>query len=173
MQRGPTRARLPGWPGSRNRRRAPSTPALSAAELTAVVQRYCAVCHNDQLLTGNLSLQRFDVAAAPAQAATAEKMIVKLRAGMMPPPGAPRPSPDTLLELVETLERSLDAAHAAAPNPGSRMFQRLNRAESYPGAGMGLAIVRRAVERMSGRVGVTSTPGKGSRFWIDLLAAKE
>ncbi len=53
------------------------------------------------------------------------------------------------------------------------VFQRLNRAESYPGAGMGLAIVRRAVERMSGRYGVTSTPGKGSRFWIDLLAAKE
>jgi PAS domain S-box-containing protein len=53
------------------------------------------------------------------------------------------------------------------------VFQRLNRAESYPGAGMGLAIVRRAMERMSGRYGVSSTPGKGSRFWIDLLTAKE
>jgi PAS domain S-box-containing protein len=53
------------------------------------------------------------------------------------------------------------------------VFQRLNKAEAFAGAGMGLAIVRRAVERMSGRVGVESTPGKGSRFWIELLAAAE
>src|SRR5690349_100406 len=105
------------------------SPALTAAELTPVVQRYCAVCHNDRLLTGNLSLEQFDVARAPAKAQTAEKMILKLRAGMMPPPGAPRPGGDTLQQLVETLERTMDAAYAAAPNPGSRMFQRLNRAE--------------------------------------------
>jgi PAS domain S-box-containing protein len=53
------------------------------------------------------------------------------------------------------------------------VFQRLNKAESFPGAGMGLAIVRRAMERMSGRNGVTSTLGKGSRFWVELLAAVE
>ncbi len=102
---------------------------LTAADLTDVVQRYCMVCHNDQMLTGNLSLQAFDVARAPAQAETAEKMILKLRAGMMPPPGSPRPSPDTLLALVETLEQSLDRAASASPDPGSRSFQRLNRPE--------------------------------------------
>src|SRR4029077_3649879 len=61
--------------------------------------------------------------------ALAEKMIQKLRAGMMPPPGAPRPGPDTLLALVSTLEREVDQHYAANPNPGSRRFQRLNRAE--------------------------------------------
>jgi PAS domain S-box-containing protein len=49
-----------------------------------------------------------------------------------------------------------------------RVFERLNRVEDYPGTGMGLAIVKRAVERMGGRSGVTSEPSKGSRFWIEL-----
>jgi cytochrome c5 len=104
-------------------------PALTAAELTAVVQRYCQVCHNDQLLTGNMSLQGFDVANPMAKPEIAEKMIQKLRVGMMPPPGAPRPGQDTLAELVTTLEQTMDRAAAANPNPGSRQFQRLNRAD--------------------------------------------
>src|SRR5687767_14375549 len=105
---------------------------LTAAELTAAVQRYCVVCHNDQLLTGNLSLQTFDVAQVAGRAEPtekAEKMIRKLRAEMMPPPGAPRPGGDTLTQLVETLEKSIDAAFRENPNPGYRTFQRLNRAE--------------------------------------------
>ena len=53
------------------------------------------------------------------------------------------------------------------------LFQRLNLAEAYPGSGVGLAIVRRAMERMGGASGVESTPGKGSRFWIDLSLAEE
>ncbi len=99
------------------------------ADLTAVVQRYCARCHNDRLLRGNLILEEFDVDAAHERAPTAEKMIRKLRAGMMPPPGQRRPSPDTLLALVETLEMVVDRDAALDRNPGSRRFQRLNRAE--------------------------------------------
>ncbi len=102
---------------------------IPADSLTAVVKQYCVVCHNDVMLTGNLTLSDFDVALAPEMAERAEKMIVKLRAGMMPIPGAPRPSPDTLLALVETLETLIDEAAAASPNPGHRTFQRLNRAE--------------------------------------------
>ncbi|SVB22690.1 uncharacterized protein METZ01_LOCUS175544, partial [marine metagenome] len=102
---------------------------VSPATLTEVVQQYCQVCHNDVMLTGNLSLSEFEVERATERAETAEKMIVKLRAGMMPPPGMPRPSADTLQALVETLETSIDEAAARNPNPGSRTFQRLNRAE--------------------------------------------
>ena len=99
------------------------------ASLNIVIMQYCVVCHNDVALTGNLSLQAFDVDAAADNAETAEKMIRKLTAGMMPPPGAMRPSPDTLVLLRTTLETQLDEAAAANPNPGSRPFQRLNRAE--------------------------------------------
>ena len=83
-------------------------------------------------MSGNLSLEDFDVSAAAQSAQTAdtaEKMIRKLRAKMMPPPGARRPAAETLRALAETLEATLDTAAAANPNPGRRTFQRLNRAE--------------------------------------------
>ena len=102
---------------------------LAPETLTDVVRRYCQVCHNDALLTGNLSLAGFDVERAPSRPETAEKMILKLRAGMMPPPGMPRPAGDTLVALVEELEARMDAAAQAEPNPGGRTFQRLNQAE--------------------------------------------
>ncbi|MGH7470133.1 MAG: DUF1587 domain-containing protein, partial [Longimicrobiales bacterium] len=105
----------------------PST--ISPAALTGVVRRVCGMCHNDQLLTGNLSLEKFDVARAAAKPEITEKMIAKLRAGMMPPPGIPRPQGDTMKVLVETLEQIVDAAAAVNPEPGARTFQRLNRAE--------------------------------------------
>ena len=76
---------------------------------------------------GNISLEGYDVAAAPSNLKTSEKMIRKLRAEMMPLPGAPRPGGDTLRALVEAIEQTID--HAAKPNPGNRTFQRLNRAE--------------------------------------------
>jgi hypothetical protein len=124
-----------GWSGNDAPKRAPAAPvaahapALTAAELTAVVQKYCQVCHNDQLLTGNMSLNGFDVANPMARPEIAEKMIQKLRVGMMPPPGAPRPGQDTLEALMSTLEQTMDRAAATNPNPGSRQFQRLNRAD--------------------------------------------
>jgi len=46
------------------------------------------------------------------------------------------------------------------------LFERLQA--SYPGTGIGLAIVQKSVERMEGQVGVNSAPGKGSCFWFDL-----
>ena len=52
-----------------------------------------------------------------------------------------------------------------------RLFERLPEAEAYPGNGVGLAVVRAAVERMGGRVGVQSEPGWGSRFWVELKEA--
>ena len=107
-----------------------SNPAgLATDELTAVVRRYCVVCHNDQLRTGNLSLQAFDVAEAVSHAPTAEKMIKKLRLDMMPPPGAPRPVGDTLALLASTLENEIDRAGVGAPRPGARRFQRLTAGE--------------------------------------------
>jgi uncharacterized protein DUF1592/uncharacterized protein DUF1588/uncharacterized protein DUF1587/uncharacterized protein DUF1595/uncharacterized protein DUF1585 len=101
----------------------------SAASDNEVIRRYCVRCHSDRRLRGNLSLEPFDAEHPEAMGEIAEKMVVKLRAGMMPPPGANRPEGDTLAILVAALEGRLDDAAARAPTPGSRTFQRLNRAE--------------------------------------------
>ena len=57
-----------------------------ASELNDVIEQYCVRCHNERRLSGNMSLEGFDVATAHERAETAENMILKLRAGMMPPP---------------------------------------------------------------------------------------
>jgi hypothetical protein len=102
---------------------------LSADQQTALVKQYCSTCHNDKLKTGGLSLAAFDAAALDQHAEVGEKMIRKLRAGMMPPAGMKRPDEATMAALVTAFESKLDAVAAANPNPGWRPFQRLNRAE--------------------------------------------
>src|SRR5579884_2273409 len=100
---------------------------LPSTVLNQVVAQYCAACHNANDMTGNLSLDDFDVDKIIDHRDVGEMMIRKLRAQMMPPPGMPRPGGDTLLSLVETVENVID--HGAPVNPGSRPFQRLNRDE--------------------------------------------
>jgi mono/diheme cytochrome c family protein len=106
----------------------PASPML-AQEQNATIQQYCGSCHSDRLKRGELSLARFDAARAADQAEVAEKIVRKLRTGMMPPKEATRKlDASTRLALAAGLEATLDAA-AAAPNPGRRTFQRMNRAE--------------------------------------------
>ncbi len=101
---------------------------------TALVKQYCATCHNDrnQNNAGGLTLQGFDASKVgrDAEAAeVAEKMIRKLRSGMMPPTGARRPDAHVINTFATSLETRLDQAAALNPNAGYRPFQRLNRAE--------------------------------------------
>jgi hypothetical protein len=100
-----------------------------AVDYNATVKRYCVTCHNDTRRTGGLSLASFDVAKAAQNAEVTERVIRKLQAGFMPPPGASRPDAQASSALVTTLERQIDSAAAAKPNPGVRTFQRLNRPE--------------------------------------------
>ncbi len=125
------RAPARGLPAPRGMRRAHVAPsgAIPPAALNDVVKKYCQRCHSETLRRGNMSLESFDVTAAPKLPDVAEKVIAKLRSGMMPPPGQAQPAGDTLLALATTLEAQLDSAAAVSPNPGSRTFQRLNRAE--------------------------------------------
>ncbi|MDH3224321.1 MAG: DUF1587 domain-containing protein, partial [Gemmatimonadota bacterium] len=95
----------------------------------AVVEEYCTRCHSERRRRGDLVLEGFDVAAALENGPTVEKMIRKLRAGMMPPSGADRPDDTVIQTLATDLEAVMDAAAAERPTPGRRTFQRLNRAE--------------------------------------------
>src|SRR5262245_19181631 len=107
---------------------APSTgPSVEAQ--TQVVKTYCIGCHSDRGKAGGLTLASFDAATVTDHADIGEKMIHKLRAGMMPPAGAKRPDEATLAGLATALETRIDRAAVVSPNPGHRPFQRLNRAE--------------------------------------------
>ncbi|MCC6991806.1 MAG: DUF1592 domain-containing protein, partial [Acidobacteria bacterium] len=107
---------------------APVAPGSAANNET--IQAYCVGCHNDRSKSGGLSLASFDVAKADAHADVAEKVVRKLRTGMMPPRGASKkldaPARDALATALET---TLDRSAALNRNPGRRSFQRLNRAE--------------------------------------------
>ena len=95
-----------------------------------MVKQYCATCHSDRGKAGGLTLASFDAAQVAEHADVAEKMIRKLRAGMMPPAGAKRPDEATLLQLASALETRIDRAAALeAESRAQRPFQRLNRAE--------------------------------------------
>jgi len=94
-----------------------------------LVAQNCASCHSEKMKAGELVLAGFDAAKVSDRPDVTEKMIRKLKAGMMPPPGARRPDAATIKTFVETLEAKMDAAAVLNPNPGWRPFQRLNRAE--------------------------------------------
>jgi hypothetical protein len=94
-----------------------------------VIDEYCLTCHDSDKEKGGLTLESFEPARPEKSSAIAEKVIRKLRAGMMPPPGADRPEASSLTALAAMLETRLDAVAATRPNPGRRTFQRLNRAE--------------------------------------------
>ena len=112
-----------GPPGEPDRARSTSIDAK------AVIDQYCATCHNQRMRAGGLALDTLDVAAANHEAPTWEKVVRKVRTGMMPPGGAPRPDRATLDRLAGTIEQTIDRAAAAAPNPGAPALHRLNRTE--------------------------------------------
>ena len=116
--------------GSRTLQAARAPAPIPVETLTAVVRNFCTDCHNPTVMAGDMSLEEFDVAKSDHTPEIAERMITKLRAGMMPPPntkGTPRG--DTLVQLASAIERVLDQRAQTSPEPGTRTFQRLNRAE--------------------------------------------
>mgnify|MGYP003580241870 CR=1 FL=1 len=107
----------------------PSAATMLATEQTAVVKQYCATCHSERGKAGGISFANFDATKIEDNGELTEKMIRKLRAGMMPPAGARRPEPAVIQSMVTSFESRMDKLAALNPNPGSRPFQRLNRAE--------------------------------------------
>jgi uncharacterized protein DUF1592/uncharacterized protein DUF1588/uncharacterized protein DUF1587/uncharacterized protein DUF1585/uncharacterized protein DUF1595 len=105
------------------------TPSPSPALHRALLDRYCVTCHNDRLKTANLSLQGLDLTKVGERADLWEKVIRKLRAGVMPPPDLPRPALAEYEGLRDFLEGEVDRAAAAKTSPGAVVLHRLNRTE--------------------------------------------
>jgi mono/diheme cytochrome c family protein len=109
----------------------PVTPVAklspAAANERRLLDQYCVTCHNAKLRRGDLALDQLDVAHVEKNADRWEKVVRKLRAGMMPQAGAPRPDAKTMESMIVYLENELDR-HVAIklPQPG---LHRLNRAE--------------------------------------------
>jgi hypothetical protein len=103
------------------------TPAPGFATQRAILDQYCVGCHNAKLRTANLLLDQLDLAHLGDHAEVGEKIVRKLRAGMMPPSGLPRPDPATTSALIARMENELDrSAVTYLPAPG---LHRLNRTE--------------------------------------------
>ncbi len=100
---------------------------LPVAAQQHLVQQYCVVCHNYEDYAGGVEFEIFDPGNAHQNAALTERMLKKLRAGMMPPAGKPRPDLATVQALATSLETEIDAH--AKPNLAMPRLHRLNRTE--------------------------------------------
>ena len=124
-------------PGSASQA-SPAAPAQASPSATtspapatdqALIQKYCVTCHNARAKTGGLSLDGANPADAAAHAELWEKVAMKLRGGMMPPQGMPRPDATTLDAFATTIERTIDDRALRSPDPGHKPVHRLNRTE--------------------------------------------
>jgi mono/diheme cytochrome c family protein len=104
-------------------------PNQTPNQAQGTIDRYCVTCHNPRMKAGGLVLDALPIANAAREPETWEKVIRKVRTGMMPPAGAPRPDRASLDSLAASAETTIDRAAAAAPNPGAAALHRLNRTE--------------------------------------------
>ena len=112
----------------------PQATAANAVQASVAIDRtlidsYCIGCHNQRAKTAGVILDTADVNRIGENAELWEKVVRKLRGGMMPPPGVRRPEQSKVDTFVTSLEHALDDAAAAHPNPGRVALHRLNRAE--------------------------------------------
>jgi mono/diheme cytochrome c family protein len=107
----------------------PPASSPDAARYRATLDQYCVTCHNDRLKTSNLSLEKLDLATAGDHPEIWERVVRKLRAGVMPPPDVRRPPLAEYDALRDFLEAELDRKAAAHVSPGAVVLHRLNRTE--------------------------------------------
>ena len=108
---------------------APAVPAASAVPDARFIDQYCASCHNARVRAGGLALDTRDLTKMEGHGETWEKVVRKLRTGMMPPEGAARPAAAARETFTAALEARLDSVAARRLDPGRPMLHRLNRTE--------------------------------------------
>ena len=107
---------------------ATASPPAAVPEATFVTQ-YCVGCHNTRARIGDLALDTVDVAQVGRDAETWEKVVKKIRTGMMPPSGARRPDRAALDAFASEMERRLDRAADPSLPLQTPALHRLNRTE--------------------------------------------
>jgi mono/diheme cytochrome c family protein len=107
---------------------AQTSSATPADPHRALIDQYCIGCHSDRVRSGGLALSELNLGAVHQSAEIAEKVIRKLRGGLMPPAGARRPASQSVAELVSWLENEVDKG-ALDREPGRVALRRLNRRE--------------------------------------------
>jgi len=107
---------------------AQASGATPLASKRALIDQYCLSCHSDRVRSGGLALSQLNLDAVDQNAEIAEKVIRKLRGGLMPPAGARRPDRQSAAEFVSWLENEIDT-RATGPHPGRVPLRRLNRRE--------------------------------------------
>ena len=110
-------------------RQAAHPPPPAGAPRRALLDRYCVTCHNERRRTGGLALDALDISRVGDAPEVWERVVLKLRGGMMPPAGRPRPAPPEYDRFRSWLEAELDRAAASRLAPGRVPTHRLNRAE--------------------------------------------
>jgi mono/diheme cytochrome c family protein len=94
-----------------------------------MLDTYCVECHNFEEWAGGVAFDTMAPENVPADADVWESVSARLRARMMPPPGAPQPPAEQIAAFAETLETYLDVAAAGEPHPGYVPLHRMNRTE--------------------------------------------
>jgi mono/diheme cytochrome c family protein len=144
---------------------APAAALGTAAEHQQLVDRFCVTCHNARTSTpaaDPLRLDGVDLTNVARDAATWERVLLKLSVGAMPPQGMPHPEPAALAAFRTYVATNLDRAAAQANNPGSVVVHRLNRVEYANAVRDLLAVEFNATDML---------PSDGGDFGFDNIAA--
>ena len=111
----------------------PAKPAVPpfAESVHGVLQKNCWMCHNDKMASGGLSLDQFkDRTTIDSRRAAWERIVAKVRAGEMPPKGAPPLPADKRDAMLRRIEEAFETAdRSRPPDPGRILARRLNRVE--------------------------------------------
>ena len=116
-------------PTARNTAGTAVQAAVPSPASRALINQYCVTCHNQRANTGGLALDTMDFDHVGKAPEIWEKVVRKIRTGLMPPSGARRPERSVLDSVASDVEERLDRAAALSPNPGSPGLHRLNRTE--------------------------------------------
>jgi len=106
-----------------------ASASSAGAASASLMSQYCFTCHNDKLKTGGLALDTMDFEHVGQAPDVWEKVVRKVRTGLMPPSGVKRPERAALDAFAADVEKRLDAEALLHPNPGDPGLHRLNRTE--------------------------------------------